>query len=205
MFQNNTDLLQNDGNLTIKTSIDGGQIITNNERIFINNGTLNIESGIYNTTTSNIILSNSQTGIVNITGGEIYSYQTKVIDNEGELNISGGKIYAERTDYSGAGSYNLIENSGDIEVAGGELTFIGSGSIIYNTGTAIISDATIDCYGISYLGFTTVINNASETSYGEITGGTFGQTAPVGILMVNSGTGKIEYITSNMYGFVKNS
>ena len=215
LYQNNTNLIQNDGILTIKSSVDGGKIETNTNNIFINNGTLNIESGTYDTTSTNPILTNNENAIFNMLGGELYSYQTGLIDNSGVMNMVDGKIYTTRTDWKNSSSNTLITNNetGEIILDGGEISFVGKGTTIDNKNRLIINNTKVDLYGhyisgdaySTYYEFTTFINNSTPESYAKVLGGTYGTTGNKGLFIRNIGTAEIENVISNFKGSMINS
>ena len=212
---NSDKYFDNNGTFTL---VDGNDVINNKvyTDTFINNkGIVNYDSAISMAIRTNKILNNNINSTFNMNGGELYSYESQLIDNSGSLNISNGKIYTTRTNYANSGNYNLIENeeNGVISISGGDFEFIGKGSLINNKNIVTVSDANVDLYGYHYwqaswiygFEYTTFINNSTNDSEATITGGTYGDNQVFGLLLRNAGTARIENVTSKFYGAVYNT
>ena len=207
--QNNTNLLINNGTLTIKSTEDGGMIESNSSEAIINNGTLNIESGKFNQTTTNYILKNNEGATLNINDGDISTTKTRAIDNYGYLNVNSGNIYSTDNNISmGDSTISLIKNSstGEIVLDGGTITYSGRGSAINNSGTVESNNPTVNLYGYTsgWVSLTPYITNNSS-GYVEITGGNYGKTANNGILIVNAGEAEVTNADSDLQKLLTNT
>ena len=206
---NKAGYITNNGTLTL---IDESNAINNksfSSSVFSNNGTINYNSIKSMPIRTQNIVNNNENGTFNMIGGEIYSYQSSLVYNNGLFTMTSGKIYVTRTDQYGSSGYNLIVNdtSGEMNISGGEIKHIGSGSAIVNRNILNITDLTLNLLGCTgyRVRYTTYFINASEGSQTTVTGGSFGQTNPDGIFINNAGTAHIENVTSNLYGSVINS
>lgn len=212
IYQNNPKLFINTGTLTMKTSVDGGSIRASVGVTFDNSGTLNIDNGIYYHRSDTDIIVNAENAILNISGGEIYSTNSRIIDNSGRISITGGKLYTTDTAGGWNGKFHLIANSstGEIIINGGEIKFSGSGAVIFNYGRVEVYDTTVNLSGFSVwtsnaVALTSFIKNITSDSYAKITGGTYGVTNITGRLVDNVGTAELIGVSSNLYGIAENS
>ena len=204
---------ENNGTLTFVD--DSNSNIVNNKfytkKFIINNGTINYNNIRTEALRSDLAISNSATSVLNINDGEIYSYQSGVIENSGTMNMTGGKIYTSRTSATDAPSNNLITNelTGEITLNGGEIAFIGSGAAISNKNKVLVNDIKFNGYGYNAYRtayhYTTFIDATEATSDTKIYGGTYGDTSGYGKLLKNAGEAEVKNVTSNLYGSVENS
>lgn len=110
-----------------------------------NNGhTLIVDSAIYDNNTANSIIYNGETGVINLSGVDIYSNSTDnggAIYNLGVINFVSGKIRNNTAELGGA-----IYNEGDFTLSGGTIinNTAKSGGGIYNKGKVILSSGNIE-------------------------------------------------------------
>ena len=202
--QNNQVFMENNGTLNIIDSLDTAIIESNSNEIFINNGVLNISNGKYHQATSNDVLKNNEGGTLTIDVKEIYSTNTRLINNSGEMIINGGKIYTLSKPSSVYTEACIIENfsTGSLKVNGGEYKLDTQGSVIKNSGNLEVTDATVnltDYTNFNGTYYPDFIYNVTSDSYAKITGGNFGDTNINGRLINNLGTADLINIEPKLY------
>ena len=214
IYQNNPLLITNNSELTLMSSEDGGRVIVNTGYMIDNYGKLTMTSGIYETKVSTAIISNNTNADLIINGADIQSYETRLINNDGKLTMTSGSIHVTRTNFDNSKVNEILiynDVNGEISISGGNFSFIGNGALIDNYNKVTITDGVFDLYGRhtatnntqDYEVTKLIVNESSGTA--TITGGEYGTTGKVGRLIENSGTARIENVTSKFYATVINS
>jgi hypothetical protein len=182
----NTALLVT-GNLTVKDTVDNSTaaIVASKFPIYVNGGTLTVNSGIVGS--ENSVYGIFDNGTATINGGAIYGATYGVCTaGDATLTVSGGAIAA-----TGEDSYGIFgQNTSTVNVSGSaSISATGWGIAMVGTSTLNVTGGTISSsgYGISTNG------NAGEDCTINISGGTIngvvlGVYQPSGALSISGGT-----------------
>ena len=197
--------VENGASLKVVDSANGGKIVATGGVFNVENATLVIESGIFESTNSDVIEANYAT--VTINGGKLIGADNGVnmIENSASaantLTINGGEIVAGGYAIATNGTYDYST----ITIAGGKLT--GTEGSIYHSAEGVLSitngelngtlkvlAGNVTVSGGTINGDTTVYYQGASTGYGEITleitGGTFNgvvtSTAADGLVAKNA-------------------
>ena len=115
----------------VELDVQNFTVGTTSAALIQNNGTLHIKNGTLTSSTSNPVIDNKSTGVLNITGGLLRNSTQNDIVNVGTVNITGGRLEA-----TGAGAAINNNTGGILNVLAGEI--VGSGTTkcqaIYNDG-----------------------------------------------------------------------
>lgn len=125
----------------------GENTLSNSEATFTieNNGVLKIVSGIFTCNSATAVINNNNTGIMVISGGEIYGKGTKqAVYNDGGLLTITGNAYLNNTSTIRAAVHNL--NHGTLNITGGTIVSNNQAGVNNDGGTMTIgtNDGTID-------------------------------------------------------------
>ena len=132
----NKDAIYNEqGSITLKNV----NATTTNKYVINNRGTVNVESGVYESTSAYAFYNYSNLSTINITGGIIKSGSQSTIYSYGNVNVSG-------TTTNISNSYNngrSIYANGKITIDGGTITSSNGNAIYLNSGTLTINGGNI--------------------------------------------------------------
>ena len=115
----------------VELDVQNFTVGTTSAALIQNNGTLHIKNGTLTSTTSNPVIDNKSTGVLNISGGLLRNSNQNDIVNVGTVNITGGRLEA-----TGVGAAINNNTGGILNVSAGEI--VGTGTTkcqaIYNDG-----------------------------------------------------------------------
>ena len=103
-----------------------------------NSGTISIKNGLIKRTGSNDtkhVLYNREDGVVNITGGKLYSESTQAVYNLGTINMSGGEVFV-----SSIVDQGVINNYNILNIFGGKITATKRQAVYNDGGVLTISE-----------------------------------------------------------------